>query len=168
MIHINIKGKTPPDVWCKRAELLTEQFEQLQTPVERKKFINQHRIWSELQDWLRKLSHGKCWYSEAREIYSFYDVDHFRPKNRVKQLDGTEREPYWWLAFEWRNYRLSGGIGNRLNRDENNETRGKGDFFPLREGSPAATGPKSDLRDELIYLLDPTDPDDPSRTLSSI
>lgn len=161
MIHINIKDKNPPKDWCKKAESLTEELKQLKTSSERKEFINKRRIWSKLQHWLKGLSDGKCWYSEAREIYSFYDVDHFRPKNRAKQLDGTKRDGYWWLAFDWRNYRLSGNIGNRANRDEDNETRGKVDFFPVRDGSHLATGPESDLRDELFYLLDPTDPDDP-------
>jgi len=151
MIHININDKEPPEEWCRKAELVTEQLRNLNAS-ERKKLTEKHsNLWGELKDWLLGLSHGKCWYSEAREIFSHYHVDHFRPKNRAKQLDGTEREGYWWLAFDWRNYRISGSVGNIR----------KGDYFPLKDGSPVATSSECDLRDEVIYLLDPTDPVDP-------
>lgn len=163
MIHIKIDDKNPPEEWCQKADRLTIELKELATDDERKDFINRHRaIWVELNEWLRGLSHNKCWYSEAKEIYSFYDVDHFRPKNRAKELDGTMRAAgYWWLVFDWRNYRLCGNIGNRPNTGEEGTTRGKGDYFPLKEGSPVACSPEHDLNDEIYYLLDPTDPDDP-------
>ena len=107
------------------------------------------------------MSHNKCWYSEAKEIFSLYDVDHFRPKKRAKQLDGTEREGYWWLTFDWKNYRISGTIGNRRYKDKEGVTGGKGDYFPLKPDTPAATNPSFDVEDEIIYILDPTDPLDP-------
>jgi hypothetical protein len=58
------------------------------------------------------------------------------------------------------NYRCSGNVCNRPNRDATGVTRGKADFFPLRLGSHAATGPDSDCADEHPYLLDPTDAGD--------
>ncbi len=162
MIHVNIDGKNPPEDWCRRAEELTEELKQLDSPEERKRVIERNkRLWKDLKDWLLELSHKKCWYSEAREIFSFYDVDHFRPKYCAKQLDGTEREGYWWLAFDWKNYRICGNIGNRPNIGKDGETRGKADYFPLKDGTLNATGPDSDLRDEMNYLLDPTDINDP-------
>jgi len=139
MIYINISDKEPPENWLRKAESVTEQLKILNSE-DRKKLIEKHSdLWKELKGWLLKLSHDKCWYSEARDIFSYYHVDHFRPK-----------ASYWWLAFDWRNYRISGSIGN---------IRKKG--FPLRAGSYPATGPECDLRDEIIYLLDPTDYDDP-------
>lgn len=153
MIHINIDDKEPPEEWCHKAELVTEQLKSLDSSEERKKLIEKHSdLWGELKAWLLELSHDKCWYSEAKDDFSYYHIDHFRPKNRAKQLDGTEREGYWWLAFDWRNYRISGSIGNIR----------KGDYFPLKGGSCPAMSPKCDLRDEIIYLLDPTNPNDPS------
>jgi len=162
VIHIDLTGKQPPAEWLKRATAARKHVCELTDPEKRARYIDGHSIWSEtvLKDWLCELSHGKCWYSEAQEIYSFYDVDHFRPKNRARQLDGTARGGYWWLAFEWTNYRLSGGIGNRPNTGKTGGVRGKADYFPIRNTANAATGPASDLRDELAYLLDPTDPDD--------
>ena len=162
MIHINIDGKNPPEDWCRRAEKLSEKLKLLDSPEERKRVIEGNkRLWKELKNWLLELSHKKCWYSEAREIFSFYDVDHFRPKNCAKQLDGTEREGYWWLAFDWKNFRICGNIGNRPNIGTDGETRGKADYFPLKDGTLNAAGPECDLRDEMNYLLDPTDINDP-------
>ena len=162
MIYININGKNPRGDWCRRAEELTEQLKNLHTHEERKRLIESKRhMWKELKDWLLELSNGKCWYSEAKELVSDYHVDHFRPKNRAKQLDGDEREGYWWLAFDWKNYRISGSICNSLHCGADGETHGKADYFPLKNGCIPANSPDCDLEDELIYLLDPTDPDDP-------
>ncbi|MFZ3167879.1 MAG: hypothetical protein WA130_09720 [Candidatus Methanoperedens sp.] len=155
MIYINITDERPPPEWCSKADQLTTELKQKATDEERKDFINHNKtVWAEFElvDWLRRRSHGKCWYSESRDIFSFIDVDHFRPKNKVKRVTGTiEPIGYWWLAFDWRNYRLCGNVGNRR----------KGIKFPLKEGSPVACSPEHDLNDELHYLLDPTDPNDP-------
>jgi hypothetical protein len=37
-------------------------------------------IWRELKPVLAQLSDGKCWYSEARDKVSYWEVDHYRPK----------------------------------------------------------------------------------------
>jgi len=103
----------------------------------------------------------ECFIRCILNIRCYIDQRQVNAYNRAKQLDGTERDGYWWLAFDWRNYRISGAIGNRPNRGEDDEIRGKADYFPLREGSPVATGPECNLRDELIYFLDPTDANDP-------
>lgn len=162
MIHINIDEKRPSDEWCEKAERITKQLRKLGSHKERKELIKKHSgMWTELKKGLSDLSYGKCWYSEARDIVSDYHVDHFRPKNSAKELDGTSRDGYWWLAFEWSNYRIAGGIINSSHRSADGDTRGKHDFFPLKEGSPIANSPTCDLEDEIIYLLDPTDPDDP-------
>ena len=163
MRYINIEDKEPPVDWQHRAEALTQRLMELRSPGERKEFINGNRIWSgrDFKEWLKGLFHNKCWYSEAKELFSFYDVDHFRPKSRAKQLDGTVREGYWWLAFDWRNYRICGSIGNRPHTGARDLVRGKADYFPLRDGTAAASGPSFDLNDEMNYLLDPTNPYDP-------
>jgi hypothetical protein len=86
-------------------------------PEERKESIEAHaQIWRDLAEWLKGQSYGKCWYSEARETFSYWHVDHFRPKKKVKDLNGNEAQGYWWLAFDWHNYRLAGsriGVGPR-------------------------------------------------------
>ena len=55
--------------------------------------------WGVLKEWLLALSAGKCWFSEVRELYSHYDVEHFRPKKEAKALDASLRDGYWWLAL---------------------------------------------------------------------
>ncbi len=77
------------------------------------------------KNWLLALSGGKCWFSEVRELYSHYDVEHFRPKKEAKGLDGADRDGYWWLAFDYMNFRVCGYVGNRK----------KGGWFPLQQGS---------------------------------
>lgn len=165
MIHISLEGKEPDKEWLDKAKKLTKELKKA-TPDKRKEIIeNNQSVWRELKEWLKSLSHGKCWYSEAKEIFSLYDVDHFRPKNRVKDLAGQEREGYWWLAFDWQNYRLSGVIGNRLNKhvpnDNTSKTQGKSDYFPLRSDSNIASNPADNLEREIYYLLDPTNSKDP-------
>jgi hypothetical protein len=161
MRYINIEDKSPSAEWCEKAEQKTEQLKRLSSSEERKDFIGNNNIWGDLKAWLLQLSHGKCWYSEAKEIFSDYDVDHFRPKLRAKDLDGTEREGYWWLAFDWKNYRICGSIGNRPHSDKENELRGKADYFPLKKESPIAEDYTCDICDEIICILDPTNPVDP-------
>lgn len=106
--------------------------------------------WGKLKPWLLALSYGKCWFSEVRELYSHYDVEHFRPKKEAKALDGTERDGYWWLAFDYMNFRVCGNVGNRK----------KGGWFPLKEGSLCSTHAQPCEESESRYLLDPADDDD--------
>ena len=60
---------------------------------------------------------------------------------------------YWWLAYNYKNFRLSCEKCNRSFGEG-----GKVDYFPLQEGVIPAT-PESDL-EEGILLLDPLNEDD--------
>lgn len=152
MIYISIEGKTPPPKLLEKAREVTQKLEAAKSEEERNRIIDRNdKVWRSFKDWLLTLSHGKCWFSEAKDIYSHPEVEHFRPKKKAKNSDGTEREGYWWLAFEWTNFRICGNVGNRS----------KGTFFPLREGSFAATSLDRAIEDEIYYLLDPANPDDP-------
>lgn len=153
MIYISVHGKEPPRELLDKAKQLTLKLEAAVTEEERNQIIDKNsQVWREFKDWLLSLSEGKCWFSEAKDIYSHFEVEHFRPKKKAKNIDGVEREGYWWLAFEWTNFRICGNVGNRK----------KGTFFPLREGSFVATSANRSIEDEIYYLLDPTDPDDPN------
>ena len=109
----------PPEDLIKEGEELTKQLFAI-APEERKDFIEINaRYWSKLQGHLRELSNGKCWYTEAKDIASHYHVDHFRPKNETKKLvknctikSTNNDEPYWWLAFDWENYKLSTSLSS--------------------------------------------------------
>lgn len=163
MRYIDIDELDLPDDWETRARRLTERLENCTTHDERMEIIRNNPIWGELRTRLSDLSNGKCWYSEAQDVMSFKDVDHFRPKGNALELDKSEREGYWWLAFEWRNYRFSSEMSNRPSSDkfkDVKDVKGKHDYFPLRPGSHPATRPTDDTRDEHPYLLDPCDEDD--------
>lgn len=152
MIHVCFGDELPPEEWLEKAKRVNEQLEAAATEEERNKIIdaNSH-LWGELKEWLLKFSRGKCWFSEAKDAYSHWDVEHFRPKKRAKELDGSEREGYWWLAFDWRNYRICGNVGNRK----------KGTYFPLCAGSQVGSSKARYLvQDEVFLLLDPARPGD--------
>lgn len=118
---------------------------------ERNEFIDKHSAhWGKLKPWLFALSHGKCWFSEGRSICSHTDVEHFRPKKEALNLDQTSRDGYWWLAFDYSNYRASGTVPNRK----------KGGWFPLHESSQCSTYDCRCEESEVPYLLDPINADD--------
>jgi hypothetical protein len=105
---------------------------------ERKKYISNNPDWNILQKIMIEEYGYKCWYSEAPIGNGEFEIDHYRPKNRARQ-DETTGKPnkengYWWLAYDYENYRLSGALSNKRRRDrlkENSEVEGKGDLFPL-------------------------------------
>jgi hypothetical protein len=147
MRHIDTTKEKPPKAWLNKAKKLTEQLTAIDDINKKIAFIKKHqKVWKELEGFLKKLSHDKCWYSEAKDCASYWHVDHFRPKSEVKGLNGEKFEGYWWLAFEWRNYRLSGSAINTP----------KSSKFPVRTGTQRATNPANDINDEEPYLLDPT------------
>lgn len=163
MRFIDVADVSPSDDWLAKAAAITASLLAAADSEARATIIVENAaVWSELKNWLMELSSGKCWYSEVRESYSTYDVDHYRPKLRARQMDGAIRTGYWWLAFDWRNFRVSGVVGNRRLRDAEGQIGGKGDYFPLRDGAAAAQGPDEDISLEMPLLLDPTDPNDPN------
>jgi hypothetical protein len=113
------------------------------------------KVWQDdgLRATLSAVSHGKCWYCEAR-ITERADnpVDHFRPKNRV--AEDKEHPGYWWLACDWRNYRYACTFCNsaRLTAET---AGGKQDRFPLWDERSRVREP-GPLSGEQPLLLDPT------------
>lgn len=154
MRHIPLKDHPPPSrlrTWLTKAKSLTQNLISETDAEKRKEIIDSNSaVWRNkaLKKYLMQLSDGKCWYSEAREVYSHYHVDHFRPKSEALDLHGIDQGGYWWLAFDWTNYRICGSVGN---------TKKGARFCVLRNKANCPT----DLHeDEIIYLLDPIDKDD--------
>ena len=117
------------------------------------------KIWRDLNAPLAALINGKCWYSESRNPTADKNVDHFRPKNQVNE--DPDHEGYWWLAFQWRNYRYASQWCNQRRVDDAHGTSGgKWDHFPLCPGSFRARLETDDYELEQPELLDPIDPDD--------
>lgn len=132
------------------------------TPDQRSQYFNANRDWNDFQKAMMSLYGLKCWYSEALIGAGDFQIDHFRPKNRSRQYDTTilKENGYWWLAYDWKNFRLSGGLCNLRRKDRLNsseEVKGKGDYFPLdmKEGKLAPDC--ESYKCELPILLDPVD-----------
>lgn len=144
------------DAWLAKSAQLVADLAALDAAgkrAERNALIDANSAhWGALKEWLSALSAGKCWFSEVRERYSYYDVEHFRPKKEAKALDASLRDGYWWLAFDYMNFRVCGNVGNRK----------KGIWFPLKDGSLCSTYARQCEKSETPYLLDPIDNDDVS------
>lgn len=155
MIFIDLFGNPPPQELIDEGTELTRQLMEL-PPEERSQFIDDHSdYWSKLKPYYSELSNGKCWYTEAKDISSIYHMDHFRPKKKTITLKDipikttNKNEGYWWLSFDWENYRFSSSIPNTT----------KNNYFPLMLGTVAATS-KDALDNEWPGLLDPTEATD--------
>lgn len=139
------------DAWLAKSTQLVADLAELDAAGkrdERNALIDANRDhWGALKEWLSALSGGKCWFSEVRDLYSHYDVEHFRPKKESKALDAQVRDGYWWLAFDYTNFRVCGNVGNRK----------KGGWFPLKDGSLSSTYASRCEESEARYLLDPVD-----------
>lgn len=129
---------------------------------EREEYINSRsRLWSLVKADLIRISNRKCWYCEVKLTRADFHVDHFRPKNRVVNKDGSYRDGYWWLAFKIDNFRLACSYCNSPHPCDDGETRGKWDQFPLETGSPCWLRYNDPYPEEVLLLLDPASTDDP-------
>jgi uncharacterized protein (TIGR02646 family) len=111
-------------------------------------------IWQYASQFFKKIVNGKCWYCESDETRSDMPVDHFRPKNSVAEC--SEHPGYWWLAFDWQNYRYSCTFCNSRRVDgENRTSGGKQDHFPIIEPPARAMTENDNWKSERPVLLDP-------------
>jgi hypothetical protein len=123
----------------------------------RSKYIKKYSSWGLLKKWLSQVSFNKCWYCEAKSARAPFDVDHFRPKLGVT-IDGVllaAHGGYYWLAYDWRNFRLS---CQRCNRPEESDTEivgGKANEFPIRDEAHRCALPATSLATEEPRFLDP-------------
>ena len=156
MRFIDIENLPPllPEGWEERARKATEEV-RASPPEQRAATVEKHaHLWRELSSALGHLSYGKCWYCEMRQCRSDKAVDHFRPKNRV--FECRDHQGYWWLAFDWQNYRYSCTLCNSRRHDKDGTSGGKHDHFPLLDEHARAFSASDDLSRESPELLDPT------------
>ena len=149
MRKVIIKG-TPPADWVAEADSITAQLQAAANEAARQVILDRYEgFWRDarIRDWLMDQFSNKCWYTEAEESISPIHVDHFRPKSRVKNLDGSYEDGYWWLTFNWKNYVIAGHLINTK----------KCDLFPLMNGERRAAVNCSELhlRLEGAVLIDP-------------
>ena len=135
--------------WPIKAAAFLKEMEDANNQLERNVIIEKYSgYWKVFKNQLKKISYNKCWYSESKNPYSHYHIDHFRPKKKVVEFDNvTERDGYWWLSFDVTNFRLAGSVGNTK----------KGNHFAVSYNKVTAPGP---LDDEGYYFLDPCSSED--------
>jgi len=104
---------------------------------------------------LQDAQHNKCCYCERFVEDKYHDVEHWRPKARADRTHGAIDPGYWWLAWTWSNLLFSCNNCNRPNRDVDGRLVGKGDRFPLAEGSIPLVAELAAPGRELPLLLDP-------------
>lgn len=112
---------------------------------------------------------NKCGYCEMDYGGAPLDVEHFRPKSAVVELDLATLKPraqarvdkpgYFWLAAEWTNLLVSCIDCNRPRKqpfaDEVDEVTGKSNYFPVAGGVRCLDPTKDCEATEQRLLLDP-------------
>lgn len=164
MIYIHRDWSKVPGELKAALQKAVDELDAISDPEARKQYIKDHSsAWTAVRGQLSAMSDGKCWYSEAKEAVSRYQIDHFRPHGRSKQAAKTYADGYCWLAFDIENFRLAGMLCNTVNQEYSEESVGKGDWFPLVDPAARATLATRNIKAETPILLDPTDPEDPGR-----
>lgn len=144
MIFVDYLNNPPSDEWIARADLVTAELIAALTTEDRATIIARNSgLWGELKNQLSLLRNRKCWYTESINDGAHCHVDHFRPKTNALDEHGKDQGGYWWLAFDWQNYRYSGPVANVRKRD----------YFPVLQNKVNAYGGNTNL--EQILLLDP-------------
>jgi uncharacterized protein (TIGR02646 family) len=160
-------GPTPNEAWFALAR------EKTQTAIdERAPHAVDDGIYGHVQVRmaLEGLFRAKCAYCESSATTtSAWDVEHFRPKKRVKE--NPVHQGYYWLAYDWTNLYLACQLCNQRRLDQptleeptTGPAQGKLDQFPLVDEATRALEPGDDLAAEARLLLDPC-ADDPARHL---
>lgn len=128
----------------------------------------------DVKDHLNVLFDNKCAYCEMDYGGSPMDIEHYRPKGAIIELDPATYKPfgkaksvpalkpgYYWLAAKWENLLPSCIDCNRRRthdyRKIGKEVTGKGNYFPLAAGSIRARKhtQRVALRGEQPLLLNP-------------
>jgi len=132
------------------------EVDQEQDLTKRAELIKKYRPrWVAFRKAFEEYSDDKCWYTESKNPGSDDDIDHFRPKGRL--VDDERHGGYYWLAFDWQNFRLSCHHANRPRiNPEAGYRGGKADYFPLVNPEARAYSKLDDLDKEEPALLDPT------------
>lgn len=100
----------------------------------RKKIIKDNADhWNDIRNALWQVGGEKCWYTEMMIPFKSSVIEHFRPKGK---LAGEKHGGYWWLSFNWKNFRISSSVANvRVKEYLDGKLKGKGTYFPLIGGT---------------------------------
>lgn len=151
---------SPPDLpkkWNLVYKARVMAIDALATQALRSEYIKKHGSWGLLKKWLANTSGHKCWYCEAKSSRAPFDVDHYRPKLgiTVDDVNIVGHDGYYWLAYEWSNFRLSCQRCNRPEQDHTGTLHGKANEFPIQDEEHRCLVPANPLGAESPRLLDP-------------
>ena len=172
-LNLPIPGSNLDSVVLKAQELLEAHIKEFKKNP--KNEIDTTGHYKEFKELLMSNQFDKCAYCECKSENQTGDVEHFRPKGRVKEIDGSTvkvdfgdkdsaRHPgYFWLAYDLRNLFMSCMDCNRARyhkdaRSKKQFKAGKADVFPIM--GKRAFKPEDKLEEEDRLLIKPTD--DPS------
>lgn len=154
MRYINRIGYQPRN-WLKESNIRIMGLKSCATSQLRKDYIDNNKSWNKHKNAFERISHGKCWFTEAYASVSDYAIEHFRPKkkvNLIRNIDAYQErrivydaEGYWWLSYDLENLRLASYAPNKV----------KGTYFPLESTSMVAMPLDSSWKKEKNMLLDP-------------
>ena len=152
MIYINIDNLEPDEDWLNRADALTANLLAANAATRKQIIDDNEDMWGELKKHYCDFLHRKCWYSEAVNDFAHCHLDHFRPKGKAEDEDSNIQDGgYWWLSFNWKNYRYSGPAGNIRKKH----------YFHVNVNK--ALTPNDAIENEDIRFLDPCEPSDPEK-----
>lgn len=147
MIKIE-RGSPPADTAMdrKRERVLRKIRELVETGKLNSTKIKFNTLWSapEVKDFLYESQHRKCCYCERNRDKKEFDVEHFRPKGKVKEAEKTH-PGYWWLAYDWENLLIACKTCNQK----------KSTHFPLKDEEKRAYLEDADLGKEVPILINP-------------
>lgn len=156
MRFINTSGYNPKK-WKAESQKKLKAMIALTKIDDKKAFLvtRGNDTWIQHKSSFERLSHYKCWFSEAYASVSDFEVEHFRPKKRVHLIKSkddyqekrttTDDNGYWWLSYELENFRLAARKPNQI----------KGNYFPLHSNSLIAKELDNSWRKEVPILIDP-------------
>lgn len=125
----------------------------LPTIDKQRQYVKDTDGWGLLKQWLTAFGHGKCWYCEASSHRSPLAVDHFRPKLAVTvhRSGLLNHHGYYWLAYDWENYRVA---CSRCNSPESDEDvlYGKHNEFALLDEAGRINSPSSTMVEAPLFL----------------
>lgn len=154
MRYINTIGYRPKK-YLEILRIHSLELEKCPNKLSRNIYLDRNRTWNIVRPGLERLSHEKCWFTEAREAVSPLYIEHFRPKKRVTLISKVSNYPearkskckygYWWKAYDISNFRIAASFPNKK----------KGTYFPLEESSPIARSIQVPTEMEIPMFLDP-------------
>jgi hypothetical protein len=157
MKHIDTTAIIKPANWLRDARKFNRILKKKSTTTEKKNYItSKSAFWGKFKPQLEILSNERCWFTESPDWVSPFHVEHFKPKGKVDPLkvdlkftEFTRADwslGYWWLAFNWKNYKLACFALNTSNKQN---------YFPLGPASTSAVNPSQNHSAETHVLIDP-------------